>query len=366
MTSSADAGRDVQRHSEGSPPPGERKARDDSDQQDADENVRGRRVTGLIAEIARGPDAEHLKLVQRVSEVCHLAARRDLAAARPGDERSGDRDRRYRQDGDECDQSDRHPGGRPQPAGDEEGDHRGCRYEQPHHSGRAENREQRGRGEGGGERRPHARPLTDRRDEQGAEEGDHRHRGELLDSAPERIGHEQSRLSSEKGDECPERSGGDQGRTNGVDRESEHGAGERERRLEQPRDVLSGQLAAEAERHERPEWIAGPEVVGEHLLVRRGGQPGERAAVIHHPIGERQPRRGVVERDVAGERRLPGEDDRGGVDSEDRDRDSDRPRVERPASCAKPEADDRERDRERCRELGGRSSHGDETGLDDQ
>ena len=88
--------------------------------------------------------------------------------------------------------------------------------------------------------------------------------------------------------------------------------------------------------------------------------------MIHHPIGERQPRRGVVERDVAGERGLPGEDDRGGVDGEDRDRDSDRPGVEPRASGAEPEADDRERDRERGRELGGRSSHGDEVGLDDQ
>ena len=63
-----------------------------------------------------------------------------------------------------------------------------------------------------------------------------------------------------------------------------------------------------------PDRVADAEVDVERRLVGRRREPAQVAAVLHQPVGHRQPRGGVVELDVAGERRVTREHDRGRED----------------------------------------------------
>ncbi len=208
----------------------------------------------------------------------------------------------------------------------------------------------------------------DRRRDRGAHERDHRRGGHLLDSAPERIRKEKCRLRPQEPGEGAQRARRHEPRGRGIDRESEHRAVEGDRRLEEPRDVLAGQLPAETEGHERTERVAAAvQVVVEHLLVGGRRKAGERPAVVHHPVGQCEPRRRVVEGDVPGERRLPGEDDRRRIRRECARAARRRPGA-RPAEAAASEAEagEGEGDRGGRCEPGGRTGHRREVGLDDE
>ena len=83
------------------------------------------------------------------------------------------------------------------------------------------------------------------------------------------------------------------------------------------------------------------------------GEPGQGPSVIHGAVGQGQPGRSVVERDVAGEGRLAGEHDWSGVHREDADGTDERPRVDAKAGPRKrePEPHYSESDYERRRKL---------------
>ena len=75
---------------------------------------------------------------------------------------------------------------------------------------------------------------------------------------------------------------------------------DRHRGLEGEGDVLAGDLRHHCHRHEAADRVAAAQVVVEHLLVGRGCQVAEPAAVLEDVGGDRQPGRVVVELDVAG------------------------------------------------------------------
>ena len=103
-------------------------------------------------------------------------------------------------------------------------------------------------------------------------------------------------------------------------------------RLDQPGDVGADDRPSDAERQEGADRVSVGEVERQRRLVARRCQAVEVAPMLHHPVGQRHPGRRVVEPDVAGERRLAGEDDRRRVDGVGAGRGEQRPAA-RPAAA---------------------------------
>ena len=206
------------------------------------------------------------------------------------------------------------------------------------------------------------RPRHERHD-QGQQSGG----CDFLDSAPEGVSVEQCRLGGDEGHERPKRPQLEDGAGQRIENERQNGSGEHDRRLEEPRRVFPGQNVPEAEGQERPDRVAGAEVVAKYLRVRRLSEPGDIAAVLHGAVGESKPRGRVVERDVAGERRLSRKDDRRGIDREHADHAGQGPAVQPPPAprVREPVPGDGEHEDEGRREPGGRAAHGGECGGHD-
>ena len=133
----------------------------------------------------------------------------------------------------------------------------------------------------------------------------------LLDTAPQRVAVEDRGLRGHEDGERAQRRRLDEPGRDRVQGQREQCAEERDVGLEQPGGVGSQELVHHPERREGADRIAVlDEVDVEHRLVRRGCEPGDAAAVLEQAVGEAQPRRGVVELDVARERRAAREEDR--------------------------------------------------------
>jgi hypothetical protein len=112
---------------------------------------------------------------------------------------------------------------------------------------------------------------------------------------------------------------------------------------------------AEAERQERADRIPAGEVERERRLVRRARETAEVTAVLHDPVRDRKPGRGVVQLDVTGEGCLARQDDGRGEERKRPARGGDRPPVDRsssPPGKRQRDAQRRERHDEGNRELG--------------
>ena len=155
--------------------------------------------------------------------------------------------------------------------------------------------------------------------------------GDLLDAAPEDVAEQQRRLCRDHRERRPQPARVDHALEQRVERQRQEHRHERQVRLVEPGDVVGQQLMPDAQRHQRAGRVAERERRRQRRLVGRGREPGEAAAVLHHAIGHREVRGGVVELDVAGEGRLPGEDDRRGEHGERRHRGGNR-REARPPS----------------------------------
>ncbi len=95
-----------------------------------------------------------------------------------------------------------------------------------------------------------------------------------------------------------------------VEAEREHGRHDGHRGLIEPERVAADDVVADAHRQQRRERVALVEQQIDDAVVRGELQAVHAAPVLHGPIDERREGRVVVELDVAGERRRPGEDDR--------------------------------------------------------
>ena len=178
----------------------------------------------------------------------------------------------------------------------------------------------------GSEHRPGRHLAPDGRDGEGREQRDQRHRDELLDRAPERVAVEERRLD---GDEDDDRAGpvpADEPGEERLEAEGEHRGLEGEVRLECPQLVDAREPGPDSEGEHRADRVAGlADVGGQRAPVGRRRQV-DRATVLEDVIADREPGGGVVELDVAGERRLAGEHDRCGVHGEDEEGASEGPR----------------------------------------
>ena len=188
---------------------------------------------------------------------------------------------------------------------------------------------------------------------------------ELLHPAPERVPVEERRSARRRRDERTEGWRADDASDELVQHEREKAREEREVRLPRP-GRIDVHEPRHAERQEAAERVAVAQPERQHRLVARRRQARDarpvRERVVEHP----EPRGGVVQLHVAGERRLARRDDRRGVRGVCRGPGACRPRLESPAQAciSDSESGDREGDHERHGELGRRIGHGREAHED--
>jgi hypothetical protein len=303
-----------------------------------DQRVREHCVRGVEAEVARRPDPDHLEEPQGPPEVAELRPARERPVVRAAEELAGGEPRGQ---GEERAGGDREQRSLPQ-------QHDRCdeRRDEPHRARGTEHVQQRGCSDSERERAAGGDERSDGRDQRGG--------GHFLDPGPERVGVEQRGLRGGEEADGPHRPRPDDRPRQSVQGEREHRSGEVDRRLEEPRDVLPDEDVPDPERHQRADRVPVGEVDVDHPLVRRGLKAREIAAVLHHTIGEAEERRGVVQRDVPRERRVPRQEDRGAEDREDHDGERDGPPVDGDTASAREHEPRRSPgDDQRCRRLCG-------------
>jgi hypothetical protein len=144
---------------------------------------------------------------------------------------------------------------------------------------------------------------------------------------PHRVGEDQRRLRGEEDTAGSQRQRGTYTLAELPQRQRREAGEQRQVGLEDPGELASGQLGADTERDEGADRVPAGEVEVERRLIARGRQIGKAAAVLHQPIGDREPGGGVVELYVPGEGRLARKHDRGGEDGKNRKGDEGRPGV---------------------------------------
>ncbi len=319
---------DVEREPEGPPPDRGDEPADHGEHDDRQQDGRDRHRLRSRPEVARGPDPEHLEVAQRVQEVAETggAAARDVTAV--GDAQKGMR-LEHRGDG-QYDRDDRegpdHLRGRPPVARAEEHHRKRRESREPDHPDDREDVEHRRTREGHRERVAEPSLLTGKGRDERREQRQEQRRGHLLDPAPECVAEEQRRLCAEECGRGAERPAPHERLGQCVERQGEHRGEKRDLRLEEPGGVDAGQLVADPEGQECAERVPTAEVIVEDGLVGRGRELREVAPVHHRVVGEREPGRGVVERDVARECGAPREHDRRREHREDADRRDSRPK----------------------------------------
>ena len=286
------------------------------------------RSAGPDAEVAVGPDPEELQRAQRFDQVAARIRARERGRRRR-DERIADDQRHRKHDDADCQQA-----GLAQrevePARRHGSDYRReQKWRKPRGSPRAQPGEQRGDRDCDRQQRPPDEPPYDGRRYERRDQRDQRGSGHLLDPSPQRVTEQQRRLRAEESDGSAQRARPDERCDERVEGERQHRGDERQVGLEHPRDVDARQLPCNAERQEDPDRVAVAEVERERRLVGGGSETVEAAAVVHHPIREGEPRRGVVELDVAGKGCFTRERDGSRERGKHGDRARERPRVDR-------------------------------------
>ena len=248
-----------------------------------------------------------------------------------------------------------------------EHERRGEQRDEPDDPAEAQDRERRGARDSEGQDAARGSEVVGERRSDGSDQAQGPCRRDLLDPAPKAVTEEERGLARDGRREGAQRAGA-------QDRRDERVEGRREQRrqvrhvgLKEPGRVLPGERVADSERKKRADRIPAGEVEGEGRLIRGPREAAEVAPVLHDPVGDREPGRSVVELDVAGERRLPRQDHGGGVEREHPGRGGGGPAVDRstaPPRKRQGEAEGRERDDERHRELGRRVGESREVGRD--
>ena len=301
------------------------------------------------AEIAARPDPEQLQPAQRADQVAELvAAAKAGQVVAPTVERDEGRDREHRGRDRE---GNRLPEQLGAPAPGDEREDREEEWRQPDGAGEALDAGERRAGRRQRQHGPAAsrreRPRRQRRDER-----DQPRAGNLLHAAPEDVAEQHRRLGRDHRERRPQPARVDHPLEQRVERQREQHRHERQVRLVEPGDVVGQQLVPDAQRHQRAGRVAERDGRRQRRLVGRGCEPGEGAPVLHHAIGHREVGRGVVELDVAGEGRLPGEDDRRREDGERPGSGGQRGKARQPAPRQREQQPDhREDHHERPRQL---------------
>ena len=285
------------------PQAGQRRCDDHGDQ-----DVGKADVIGAMPEVARRPDAEDLERAEGMDQVPQLAAARERGGA--GIEEVAHEEQRGHREG-ECEHGERRrdtgerEAAQPEPCDQGEDEDR----RDPDAAVEAEHTDQSGGGRRQRNEAAGAHTLPQGAWRQRGHEHDQPHRCHLLDAAPERVGVQQRRLRGDERGHGAHGGRADHASRKGVEAEGQHRPEECDVRLEQPGRVRSQELVHHAQGRKCSSGVASAAPAEEQRrLVRRGRKAREVAPVLEQAVGERQPGRGVVQRDIARERRAARED----------------------------------------------------------